>query len=100
MRCASAKKLPFLVKAMLFRGICLVYIPFMAMWETLESFVTTIWLITAGLAWDSAQMFVLRASMTDIPGFEESTWSFGQMLPVLLLLSPAVSAVEHLYDGK
>ena len=52
-----------------------------------------LWLASA-LAWGTLNLFYTRALVTIEA---ESTWEFGQMFPVILLILPLLSALETYY---
>lgn len=82
-----------------FRAITLIYVPFMAVCEFLESFLASLWLLSIGLVWGSIQVFHQRGQAPAPVRTSESTWGFGQLLPLLPLLQPIVAIMEHSY-GK
>ena len=77
----------------------LIYVPFIAIFEFLESFLATLWLLTLGLIWGTMQIFVPRLAVGQGVNTQESFWGFGQILPLLLLLQPLVAIIE-LLNGK
>ena len=82
-----------------FRAIAVVYVPLMAVCEFVESFSASLCLLSTGLVWGSIQVFYLRGLAPAPVKTAESTWGFGQLLPLLLLLQPIVAIMEHSY-GK
>lgn len=84
-------------RRVLFRVVAVIYLPFVALFEFLESFLASLWLLTLGLVWGSLQIFLTRRDVGDDILVKESRWGFGQILPVMLLLQPAAAVVNLLY---
>lgn len=82
-------------RAICFHVYALVYVPFHATCEFVESFAASLWLVTIGLLWGSFQIYVPRAFADPEVRSAESVWSFGQILPLLLLFQPVIAIVEH-----
>lgn len=54
-----------------------------------------VWLIYA-MTWGSIHLFVSWTSTSD---GSSNTWSFGQIMPLALLVAPLVSALEFFFPG-
>lgn len=75
----------------LFRMVALVYVPLVAVFEFLESFMATLWLLIFGLLWGTFQVIATREHVGPDVTSRESSWSFGQLIPLLFLLQPAIA---------
>lgn len=72
------------------------YVLLMATLDVVESFMTTLIFLCTIMIWGTAKIYLLR-SATDFEVKEaESRFSFGQILPLFLLLQPLSAVVEHL----
>ena len=81
------------------------YVAVWALFELTQSFVMSLWICGAGLAWGSLQILVPRAFLPSSTLDTESAWTFGQVLPIILLAVPIMSFAEgymstcHLKSG-
>ena len=78
--------------------LCL-YLAVWALFELAQSFVMSLWICGAGLVWGSFQILEPRRTMPSQTLNTENSWTFGQILPVLLLLVPILSFAEG-YTSK
>ena len=78
--------------------LCL-YLAAWALFELAQSFVMSLWICGAGLVWGSFQILEPRRTIPSQTLDTENSWSFGQVLPVLLLLVPILSFFEG-YKSK
>ena len=70
------------------------YVAVWAVFELAQSFVMSIWICGVGLVWGSLQILEPRRSLPSQTLINENSWSFGQILPVLLLAVPILSFFE------
>nr|B1A0U6.1 RecName: Full=Elsinochromes biosynthesis cluster protein HP2; Flags: Precursor [Elsinoe fawcettii]ABZ82010.1 hypothetical protein EfHP2 [Elsinoe fawcettii] len=91
--------LPFYGQALYFGIMCL-YTAHIVLWDFLNSFAGTLWLITLNLANGTAQIINLRKERHRNRHDEESSWTFGQIVPIVLLVSPLVAAFEDLLSKR
>lgn len=73
--------------------LCL-YLAVWALFELAQSFVMSLWICGAGLVWGSFQILEPRRTIPSQTLDSENSWTFGQILPVLLLLVPILSFFE------
>lgn len=78
--------------------LCL-YLAVWALFELAQSFVMSLWICGAGLVWGSFQILEPRRTIPSQTLDTEDSWTFGQVLPVLLLLVPILSFFEG-YTSK
>ncbi|TDZ28886.1 hypothetical protein C8035_v003845 [Colletotrichum spinosum] len=78
-----------------FAFIAIIYVVFVASMEFLESFFFTIYVLGLALGWGSYKLLVFREFEVgpDVRA-AESELGFGQILPLLLLVQPAFTAVD------
>lgn len=55
-----------------------------------------IWWLIGSFLWGISNLVLTRA----LSNGEKSDWTFGQVLPVVLLAAPLLAVFEHLYPGK
>ena len=79
----------------LFLGL---YIAVWALFNLAESFVSSLWICGAGLVWGSLEILKPRRTISAQTLSAENSWTFGQILPVLLLVVPFLSFFEN-YTG-
>lgn len=78
-----------------FRTLVMIYIIFIVFMDVIESFMTTIIVVAFTLTWGAFKLFKQRrTSVVEIS--ELSKMTFGQLLPLLLLLQPALAALGSL----
>lgn len=75
------------------------YLAVWALFELAQSFVMSLWICGAGLVWGSFQILEPRRTIPSQILGTENSWTFGQILPVLLLLVPIFSFSEG-YTSK
>ena len=81
---------------LLHRVVVAVWVPYFAVFETLASFSTAIWIACLGLVFGTIQIAVPRKQNQPLLGANENTWSFGQLVPLILLIQPSSVVWEHL----
>lgn len=73
-----------------YKLLSLAYFHVIAFGAVAESFSASLWFLTCSLIWGTLQL--------EPPGHhwgQDSDWTFGQILPLLLLLQPLAALVEH-----
>lgn len=75
------------------------YVAVWAVFELGESFMASLWICGGGLLWGTLQILIPRQTLPFNTYSTESSWTFGQILPVLLLAVPVLSFIEG-YMGK
>jgi hypothetical protein len=78
------------------RLVVAVWVPYFAVFETLASFSTAIWISCLGLVFGTLQIVIPRQQNQPFLGGNENTWSFGQLVPLILLIRPFSVVWEHL----
>lgn len=81
---------------LLHRIVVAVWVPYFAVFETLASFSTAIWIACLGLAFGTIQIAIPRKQNQPLLGANENIWSFGQLVPLILLIQPFSVVWEHL----
>ena len=81
---------------LLHRVVVAVWVPYFAVFETLASFSTAIWIACLGLVFGTIQIAVPRKQNQPLLGANENTWSFGQLVPLILLIQPSSVVWETL----
>jgi hypothetical protein len=79
-------------------GYCLLmsgYAVEIACLNLFASFAGSLLIVAIGLAWGTIAIFNPRALLPSGVRDQEDTWSFGQILPVLLLTLPLLAVSEH-----
>ena len=74
-------------------AFCL-YVAVWALFELAQSFVVSLWICGVGLVWGSLQILVPRHFLPSETLLTESTWTFGQVLPITLLAVPILAFAE------
>ena len=74
-------------------AFCL-YIAVWAIFELGQSFVISLWICGAGLVWGSLQILVPRHFLPSHILDTETAWTFGQVLPIILLAVPILSFAD------
>ena len=82
-----------------YRSALCLYLAVWALFEVAQSFVMSLWICGAGLVWGSFQILEPRRTVPSQTLRTENSWTFGQILPVLLLLVPILSFSEG-YTSK
>ena len=70
------------------------YLAVWALFELAQSFVISLWICGAGLVWGSLQILVPRRTLPSQTLDTENSWTFGQVLPITLLVVPILSFAE------
>lgn len=78
------------------RMVIAVWVPYFAVFETLASFSTAIWISCLGLIFGTIQIAVPRQQNQALLGGNEDTWGFGQLVPLILLIQPFSVVWEHI----
>jgi hypothetical protein len=81
---------------LLHRIVVAVWVPYFAVFETLASFSTAIWIACLGLVFGTIQIAVPRKQNQPLLGANENLWGFGQLVPLILLIQPLSVVWEHL----
>ncbi|KAL4948455.1 hypothetical protein BDW69DRAFT_189246 [Aspergillus filifer] len=68
-------------------------------WDLLWLFIALIW-GTLRLTFDRIELSRSRVSSSNDSGSQDNLWTFGQMVPVILLLMPLMHTVEIYLDSK
>ena len=76
-----------------YRAVMQCYFTFVVVWEVAESFMTTICILVFVLAWGSVKLIVPVTLVPLDVREAERQMGFGQILPLLLLLQPALAVV-------
>lgn len=82
----------------IFRLALGVALPTIAIIECASSFAASLWLSLTSLLYGMIQIFVPREQMIPLTGSSESSWGFGQLVPLILLIQPVGVLFEHLYS--
>jgi uncharacterized membrane protein YqaE (UPF0057 family) len=90
---SNAQRLGWLL---LHRIVVAVWVPYFAVFETLGSFSTAIWIACLGLVFGTIQIAIPRKQNEPLLGANENIWSFGQLVPLILLIQPFSVVWEHL----
>ena len=81
---------------LLHRVVVAVWVPYFAVFETLASFSTAIWIAGLGLIFGTIQIAIPRKQNQPLLGANENIRSFGQLVPLILLIQPFSVVWEHL----
>ncbi|KAI9728736.1 MAG: hypothetical protein M1828_002842 [Chrysothrix sp. TS-e1954] len=68
--------------------------------DFLESFLASLWALTLYFVWGALVLFNARSAVPPETRAAENKWSFGQVLPLMLLMIPALAVAEHFYRDK
>ena len=71
------------------------YVGLTCVMEFCESLLDSLWAFVLGFIWGVLVLFTARASVPNGVRFEEKWWSFGQVLPLVLLVLPMLAVLEH-----
>ena len=77
-----------------FKLVFSLYLAGWAVFEFCQSFIISLWICGAGLVWGSFQILEPRRTIPSQSLNNENSWSFGQVLPILLLAVPVLSFAE------
>ena len=83
-------------RLLLYRIVVAIWVPYVAVFETLGSFSTAIWISCLGLIFGTLQIAIPREQNQPLLGDNENTWGFGQLVPLILLIQPFSVVWEHL----
>lgn len=81
---------------LLHRIVVAVWVPYFAVFETLASFSTAVWIACLGLVFGTIQIAIPRKQNQPLLGVNENLWGFGQLVPLILLIQPLSVVWEHL----
>jgi hypothetical protein len=90
---SNAKQFGWLL---LHRIVVAIWVPYFAVFETLASFSTAIWIACLGLVFGTIQIAMPREQNQPLLGANENVWGFGQLVPLILLIQPFSVVWEHL----
>ncbi|KAF4550757.1 Hypothetical protein D9617_16g015470 [Elsinoe fawcettii] len=93
-RMASMRGTSFRVFTIPRISLIIIYLLHTLLWDTLDSFAGSIWFITINLATATAQLFLVRLHLSKADRQAESKWTFGQIVPLVLLILPVLSLFE------
>ncbi|KAL8776010.1 MAG: hypothetical protein Q9194_003437 [Teloschistes cf. exilis] len=77
-----------------YKGTFCLYLAAWAVFELAQSFVMSLWICGGGLIWGSFQILVPRQRLSAQILEAENSWTFGQILPVMLLAVPVLSFAQ------
>ncbi|KAL8835783.1 MAG: hypothetical protein Q9170_003177 [Blastenia crenularia] len=77
-----------------YRFVFCLYLGAWAIFESAQSFVVSLWICGGGLVWGSFQILVPRRRLPAQALEAENSWSFGQILPIMLLAVPMLSFAQ------
>lgn len=75
-------------------------LPVYALLEMLASFAASLWVSILGLVYGTIQVLIPRAQNQPFTRSGESTWSFGQLVPLILLVQPFGMLMEFVYPDE
>jgi len=93
----SVNRLGWLI---VYRLAVTLWLPYVAIFETLASFSMAIWVSCLGLVFGTIQIVVPRKQNLSTLGADEDIWGFGQLVPLILLIQPLSVVWEHLVIAK
>lgn len=79
-----------------YRIVLAVWVPYFALFETLASFSSALWISVLGLIFGTLQIAIPREQNQPLLGPNENTWGFGQLVPLILLIQPLSAVWEVL----
>ena len=68
-------------------------------YDFFDSFLASLWALFLYYVWGSLELFAVRNSVPEQTRQQENRWSFGQVLPMMLLILPALAVAEHFYSA-
>ena len=80
-----------------YRASLAITLPLFAVLEMLASFAASLWLSGLGLVFGSMQVFIPRLQNIWYTETAEQAWTFGQLLPLILLVVPLATISEHIW---
>lgn len=79
-----------------YRLVLAVWIPYFAVFETLASFSSAMWISALGLVFGTIQIAIPHQQNEELLGPNENVWGFGQLVPLILLIQPLSAVWEVL----
>ena len=76
------------------------YAGWICVMDFLESFLASLWALCLYFIWGALVLFDARSAVPDSTRAAENKWSFGQVLPMMLLMLPVLAVAEHFYRDK
>ncbi|KAF4534361.1 uncharacterized protein LTHEOB_3169 [Lasiodiplodia theobromae] len=97
-RRAMKRKRPFIYKLTLwsYSQLMGLYAVSLVIYDLLTSFVASIWILCVVLAWGTVNLLAIRHSYRFD---EEREWTFGQLVPVLMLILPVMSISQEFFGS-
>ncbi|KAL8947320.1 MAG: hypothetical protein Q9222_006386 [Ikaeria aurantiellina] len=83
-----------------YKFVLSIYVVVWALFELAQSFVTSLWICGGGLLWGSLQIMIPRHFLPSDMQDTESAWTFGQVLPIMLLAIPILSFTDGYITQK
>ena len=83
-----------------YRLLLSVCLPIFAVTEVAASFAASLWLSALGLVFGTLQVEIPRSQLLPYTGAQESSWGFGQLVPLILLVQPLGAVSEHMWTSK
>jgi hypothetical protein len=77
-----------------------VCIPIFAVMEVAASFAASLWLSALGLVFGTLQVEIPRSQLLPYTGAQESSWGFGQLIPLILLVQPLGAVSERIWTSE
>ena len=84
----------------LFRLLLTVTLPLFATLAMLASFAASLWLSALGLVFGTMQVVIPRNQNLWYTASQEESWSFGQLVPLILLVQPLGTVSEHVWPSS
>ncbi|KAF2219885.1 hypothetical protein BDZ85DRAFT_267764 [Elsinoe ampelina] len=76
--------------------LIILYLIHTLLWDALDSYAGSIWLITINLSVGTGQLIQIRSQLPPTIREEEATWTFGQIMPLALLALPIIAVAEDM----
>lgn len=91
-----------ILRRLLANSLAILYFPILAICEIARSFAGSLWTISFGLIWGTFHLLQARAAFAHMLSFEhqENSWGFGQVLPMLLLMTPLVAMGSRYFANE
>lgn len=83
-----------------YRIIVAQYAGWICLVDFLESFLASLWALFIYFTWGALVLFTARRNVPPRVRTEENHWSFGQVLPLMLLILPVLAVAEHFARDK
>lgn len=84
----------------IFRVVLAASLPLFAVLAMLASFAASLWLSLLGLVFGTMQVIIPRNQNLWYTYEQEDGWSFGQLVPLILLVQPPGAIGEHAWPGQ